>query len=620
MEFGILPLMPWAVSTALFMIFIFFRSEKGFSVFILLGVEALILGIVYYCITNNALENAVILVFNGSLMVILSFRYSFKVHFSILTIATFCMIFLLMQAPQAVPTLFILETLFIFIFAVTAFSLLLRHDIENHHIIKHRLGKESRRVEVSRLLNSKKVLDRDLSRFILVNSGIIAISTIVLTWIIFPILPSTAFSTNTVKRGFPSLLDLNQIGKISLSEGVRLVATPLNDMGLRKRIYFKGRSLTHYTNGRWFSPEIKLKPGSKDLPDQYKLKWSVKQYLYLNHGFAPKEASWIVLNTKKQLVNSSQEGVFWFKEKIENPSYSIYESSEISNKFLSLNHNKYLQLPENINKRVVSLGKSLSKGKSNPEDVISSINQFLKTFKYSEDYGSSASSSKDPVERFLFETKKGPCGLFASSAAILLRIAGLKSRIILGFSGGKKRGGDILLRGRDAHSWVEVYIEHKGWVTMDPTVSRRIYGNKTTKNQLRSMVIRIVPISILFILISLYLINRVNKKTVKSKEPSTVRGTKGSRAPSITTFQASMIFHDLITSLPLTQFPRKEGESAVNYALRLKEENHTLASTVFTASNLANSILFAGLTQLERDVKMEELKAMKTDIIQNQEQ
>src|SRR5262249_54604531 len=79
----------------------------------------------------------------------------------------------------------------------------------------------------------------------------------------------------------------------------------------------------------------------------------------------------------------------------------------------------------------------------------------------------------DPIDDFLFESKAGHCEFFSSSMAVLLRIAGVPTRNVSGFVGGKynRFGGVYAVRHGDAHSWVEAYIEGHGWVTFDPTPS-----------------------------------------------------------------------------------------------------------------------------------------------------
>jgi hypothetical protein len=80
-------------------------------------------------------------------------------------------------------------------------------------------------------------------------------------------------------------------------------------------------------------------------------------------------------------------------------------------------------------------------------------------------------AGNQPVTTFLFEAKAGHCEYFASAMAILLRSAGIPTRIVNGFLMGEYNpvGDDYIIRQSDAHSWVEVYIPGSGWTEFDPT-------------------------------------------------------------------------------------------------------------------------------------------------------
>lgn len=89
-------------------------------------------------------------------------------------------------------------------------------------------------------------------------------------------------------------------------------------------------------------------------------------------------------------------------------------------------------------------------------------------FQYSLDFGT---APNNPVEEFLFESKKGPCGYFASALALMLRTQGIPSRIAAGYLKGEwnNLAQHYVIREKDAHAWVEAYIEGQGWVSYDPT-------------------------------------------------------------------------------------------------------------------------------------------------------
>lgn len=77
----------------------------------------------------------------------------------------------------------------------------------------------------------------------------------------------------------------------------------------------------------------------------------------------------------------------------------------------------------------------------------------------------------DPIAHFLFERRAGHCEYFASSMALMLRTIGIPSRVVNGFRGGEfnEVTGAYIIRGRDAHSWVEAYFPGAGWISFDPT-------------------------------------------------------------------------------------------------------------------------------------------------------
>lgn len=80
---------------------------------------------------------------------------------------------------------------------------------------------------------------------------------------------------------------------------------------------------------------------------------------------------------------------------------------------------------------------------------------------------------ENPTDEFLFVTRSGFCEHYASSFALLMRIAEVPSRIVIGYLGGEPNqlGGHYMVWQSDAHAWVEVLISGRGWVRVDPTAA-----------------------------------------------------------------------------------------------------------------------------------------------------
>jgi protein-glutamine gamma-glutamyltransferase len=75
------------------------------------------------------------------------------------------------------------------------------------------------------------------------------------------------------------------------------------------------------------------------------------------------------------------------------------------------------------------------------------------------------------VDDFLFGTRRGFCGHYASAFVMLMRAGGVPSRVVTGYQGGEWNpiGGYLLVRQSDAHAWAEVWLEGRGWTRVDPT-------------------------------------------------------------------------------------------------------------------------------------------------------
>ena len=89
----------------------------------------------------------------------------------------------------------------------------------------------------------------------------------------------------------------------------------------------------------------------------------------------------------------------------------------------------------------------------------------------------------DPVGWFL-ETPgaNAHCEVFASSAALLLRAAGIPTRYVVGYLAHERdRRGNWVVRGRDAHAWVEAWCDGNRWVSVEATPGAGLPGNDTER-------------------------------------------------------------------------------------------------------------------------------------------
>jgi transglutaminase-like putative cysteine protease len=129
----------------------------------------------------------------------------------------------------------------------------------------------------------------------------------------------------------------------------------------------------------------------------------------------------------------------------------------------------YLPLPD-LDPRVAELARQVSASASTNYDRALAIETHLRSnFTYSLD--PTGIEADDPIASFLFKAKAGYCEYFAAAMAVMLRSLEIPARLVNGFQTGtyNRVGKDFIVRGRDAHSWVEAYFPPYGWIPFDPT-------------------------------------------------------------------------------------------------------------------------------------------------------
>ncbi|HZV81272.1 MAG TPA: DUF3488 and transglutaminase-like domain-containing protein [Geobacteraceae bacterium] len=137
----------------------------------------------------------------------------------------------------------------------------------------------------------------------------------------------------------------------------------------------------------------------------------------------------------------------------------------------------YTELPQGIPAKLVKTGEELARNAANDREKIDRAEKLFLNARLN--YSTTGlPTGPGAMENFLFSTKKGHCELFASTFALLLRIAGVPSRLVGGYLGGEYNdvGGYYLVTSERAHIWVEAWLEGSGWVRIDPSRLTETFG------------------------------------------------------------------------------------------------------------------------------------------------
>ncbi|NLV08888.1 transglutaminase domain-containing protein [Halomicrobium mukohataei] len=128
----------------------------------------------------------------------------------------------------------------------------------------------------------------------------------------------------------------------------------------------------------------------------------------------------------------------------------------------------YTQLPASTPDRVGERTDRLTREARTPYETALTIENWLENNReYSLDV---RRPDGNVADAFLFEMSAGYCTYYATTMATMLRTQDIPARMAVGYTSGERVAEDRwVVRGQNAHAWVEVYFEEYGWVRFDPT-------------------------------------------------------------------------------------------------------------------------------------------------------
>jgi protein-glutamine gamma-glutamyltransferase len=326
---------------------------------------------------------------------------------------------------------------------------------------------------------------------LLLGLGLGIVAFISLTAIVFPLIPRVTMSRfvqqNTLgKLGFSGEVDLQSRATGDTESVVALrIQMPANK-ALRERLVsenflraqvleiFDGRSW-HASNSRHFEPYDSPVVGDLNkavmiirepievpqIPAFYgsqifDLKWNAATPPHLNRND----------RNVYRLPMSGRRRVFYYATLPDSTDFP-----ELATQPTPVNSawpkEEILALLNPISQRIFKKGQKL------PAKVASVLTYFKReNFQYSLlPMETKVADSAERLRNFLQTDRAGHCELFATTAALLLRINGIPTRLAAGFRIPEHHGVNyMVLRNSDAHVWVEAWDKDASrWVVFDPT-------------------------------------------------------------------------------------------------------------------------------------------------------
>jgi transglutaminase-like putative cysteine protease len=395
--------------------------------------------------------------------------------------------------------------------ALTLFHL--RREMEDNLLVKHAADRASERVEVRRILDSRRIVG---GRFFL-GTGLLSFGVFLAAAVVFLALPRVGIGFFLKSRGGLTLAGFSDGVKLGGHGVIKNDSTVVMRVEMPSRygsrdapeIHWRGVAFDRYVRGQWSrSSKAPLTQQTlEDGPtrDRRFLLWdgdpqpvneidrlaasAVRQDVWLEpldsdvlfgasapriveyaHTLRPRRSP-VERNDEIRLSHGSTlHYTVW--SQLGGPSPELLRQA---NAPLPPEYRVYLQLddparPPEITKRTRDKAQEITRGLTNNYDKAVAIQKWLTTnLTYTLELADPG--TQEAVDFFLFDRKKGHCEYFASAFAVLGRAVGIPVRNVNGFLGGEwnEYQGYVAVRAGDAHSWDEVYFPGAGWVTFDPT-------------------------------------------------------------------------------------------------------------------------------------------------------
>jgi protein-glutamine gamma-glutamyltransferase len=373
----------------------------------------------------------------------------------------------------------------------------LRREVEGNY----RQGARDRTglpVDVPRILRSRRVIGRPF----LVFTCLLSIPIFLFTALVFVMFPRVGLSLLLLGQerrervvGFSDRVDLGGVGKLRADPTIVMRVEHPNlpaEPPVRLALYLRGAAFDRYNGRSWSRTTPNTQNRAEQIGNAVRIRrWpdparDRKLHIELEPidpavVFVPPEAAALTVLTANNVVPSTipalyvgQEGQLTYRTLNENGlryDVALADGNEPALEPLdATSRARYLALPSDLPARVTELAKSWVGDETDPERRARRVEAALrKSYRY--DLESPSGAARNPLDDFLFVSKRGHCEFYSTAMAVLLRTQGVPTRNVNGFIGGtfNRFGRYYAVRQGDAHSWVEVYVDGKGFVRFDPT-------------------------------------------------------------------------------------------------------------------------------------------------------
>ena len=297
-------------------------------------------------------------------------------------------------------------------------------------------------------------------------------------WVFFPRIATPFWSvpidTSTASSGLSDQMSPGDISSLSLSNAVAFRVKFKDSMPPPHKRYWRGLVLNRFNGRTWTGNEPTFSRDRRNdieyegdpVDYQVTLEPTRQQWIFaLDIPFdADLDRTFMASGHQLARMQPVDQRIVY--------NATSYPDFRMSNDLNDFWQDRFTHLPEDSNLGTVRLAQDMREAAGSNEAF---INNVLRMFNREDFYYTlePPALGSNPVDEFLFDTRRGFCEHYASAFAVLMRAAGIPTRIVLGYQGGEVNpvGNYLTVRQADAHAWTEVWLRGRGWYRVDPTAA-----------------------------------------------------------------------------------------------------------------------------------------------------
>jgi transglutaminase-like putative cysteine protease len=280
-------------------------------------------------------------------------------------------------------------------------------------------------------------------------------------------------STLDGKTGLSDSMAPGSIESLFMDDSPAFRAEFAGAVPAQPELYWRGPVLWNFDGNRWSSSyygrniQAESRPGAADAPWRYtvQLEPNERRWLFaLDYpAMTPRH---VRVSMDYQLIRSRPVTRLLEYSMASNPDF--IDMPELKKTLRDM----ALDLPDGFNPKTREM---MDQWRRETPDDLALIRRTLNHFNEQEFHYSLQAPllGTHTVDDFLFKSRTGYCEHYASTFAVMMRMAGIPARVVTGYQGGwfNELGNYLLIRQSDAHAWTEVWLPQSGWTRVDPTAA-----------------------------------------------------------------------------------------------------------------------------------------------------